>query len=98
MGKRLEVERSGGFAGLALHRSVSEGDVTADEAESLRELVRRFEGKRSPANRPRALPDRFQYDVTVVDRGRKRHATVWEDELSPNELEVLARLFQRPEG
>ncbi len=47
---------------------------------------------------PCTLPDRFQYDVTVVDRGRKRHATVWEDELAPSELELLARLFQQPEG
>ena len=95
MGMRLDVERSGGFAGLTLRRSVSESDLTPGEAESLRELVRRFEGKRSPADRRRALPDRFQYDLTARDRGQERHATLWEDELAPSERELLARLIEQ---
>ncbi len=92
---RVDLERSGGFAGLSRRRSVSESELAGAEVESLLELVRRFEGARSYADRRRAAPDRFQYDVTVVDRGQERYATLWEDELAPSERELLARLIQQ---
>jgi hypothetical protein len=95
---RVDVERSGGFAGLSRRRSMSESELAGPELQSLLELVRRFEGARSHADRRRAVPDRFQFDVTVADRGRKRHATVWEDELAPSERELLARLIQQSNG
>jgi hypothetical protein len=91
----VDLVRSGGFAGVSLRSSVSETELSPADVDALFELVRRFEGGRSLADRGRATPDRFQYDVTVYDRGQERRATMWEDDLRPNDRDLLTRLIQR---
>jgi hypothetical protein len=92
---RVDVKRSGGFAGIGVRASLSDDELSPADAQAILELVARFEAPRSPADRGRAAPDRFQYELTVSDQGHERHATVWENELAPDDSALLARLIQR---
>ena len=94
MATLVDVRRSGGFAGIPRHSSVPESELGPDDLGAVLELVERFEGARSRAGQPGVGADRFQYDVTISDGEGERHATVWEDELTPEEHALLARLMQ----
>ena len=100
MGLVVELQRTGGFAGIGLGSSVSEDELSPTDLQLILDLVGRFEGPVTRARQQHARPDRFQYDVTVSGRGASRHATMWEHELEPAERNLLARMIQmrRPEG
>jgi hypothetical protein len=97
MARQVEVERSGGFAGLTSRSSVSEAELSTAELDALLQLVQRFRGRRSQGQQG-ATPDRFQYDVVVSGEGPTERATVWEQELTPGERELLAGVIQRRGG
>ena len=87
---QIEFERSGGFAGVALRKSVDAGDLPPAEAEELRALVERAlpelaETSRGPGP---GRPDRFQYDLTVALDDRRYQMTVGEADL-PESLRPL---------
>jgi hypothetical protein len=84
---RIEVVRTGGFAGVRKPATASRADLSDEEAESLRALVERAEGP--PAD---PMPDAFQYDLTIIDGSGRRHVTVTEPELEREQRALLRRL------
>jgi hypothetical protein len=66
---RIEVTRSGGFAGLVRRGVVDTADLPPEEAErwrALAEAALAAGGGRPPGNSP--VRDGFRYEITVDDR------------------------------
>jgi hypothetical protein len=94
---RVEVERSGGFAGIVTRRSADTADLPPDAAAELRGLVagldlagleQRPAGATGASAPPAGGADRFQYDVTVDD-GQHVHRFTVQDGSVPPELQPL---------
>jgi hypothetical protein len=91
---RVEVERSGGFAGIVTRRRADSTDLPPDQAGELRELVGGVDlaaleqrlAAAPPA--PAGGADRFQYDVTVHE-GEEVHRFSVQDGSVPPELQPL---------
>jgi hypothetical protein len=86
---RLQVRRTGGFAGIAREGPVLDTDPLApDEARALHELVEEAAlGEVSAPGGSRG-PDRFSYEVTVDDR----RVTLSEADMTPARRELVKRL------
>jgi hypothetical protein len=74
MGTRVNLTRSGGLAGLSLVASVDLDDVPPATAEAVRSALREvdFDPPRGGGAGGRPMPDTYQYDLEVVDEGRRR--------------------------
>ncbi len=87
---RISFERSGGFAGITTKTTVDEKDLTADEAQKLRQLVEQADvfnlSKKVMPRSPR--PDRFQYELSLEESGRK-HTVTMSEEVLPAKLKPL---------
>jgi hypothetical protein len=103
MGTRVQLTRSGGLAGLSLVASVDLDDVPAATAEAVRAALEQvdFDPPRRRGTRPggsRRMPDTYQYDLEVVDQGRR--ALTAHDPLSDPGLQALSAVLlplARPE-
>ncbi len=93
---KIDLERSGGFAGVTLRASVDTAKLPAAEADQLAGLLARVdldELARRPSGIPTA-PDRFQYDLTVTRGGRRQHVTFGERAVTPELRPLLNRLVE----
>jgi hypothetical protein len=82
----LELERSGGFAGLTLRASVPLSELTEEQLAALEECL-----SQTPRRNPRAgpgAPDRFQYRLRLGER----EAVLPEDALPSALRPLLGRL------
>jgi hypothetical protein len=97
---RVELERSGGFAGVTLRASLDTAELPAAEADAVRRLVDRADldalARRPPA--PTRMPDRFQYDLTVTRDDRRQHLSVGEAAVTPELRPLLDHLMRRARG
>ena len=89
-GARLELTRSGGFAGL---RRTARLDLEAGEAEALAAAF----GETAEPLGPAAGADRFQYDLTLVRGGERRSVRLREGAVPDALRPVLDRLSQQLE-
>jgi hypothetical protein len=97
---RIELERSGGFAGVSLHASVDTSTLPPDEAREIARLVDQVDFADLARRRPRPArgADRFQYDLTV-QQGAARHQLSLPESAVPAELKpLLDRLIVRAKG
>jgi hypothetical protein len=89
---RISIVRSGGFAGITMRGTVDEKDLSADEAQKLRQLVEESDF----FNLPRKIvsrvpqPDRFQYELRIEENGQHHTVTV-SDEAMPAKLKPLIK-------
>ena len=71
---RIQVERSGGFAGLSRRVSVDTEKLAPEEAREIEARVRALDldsaGRAAASGE--ALPDAFQYDVVIEDGSVRR--------------------------
>ena len=90
-GVRVEVVRSGGFAGLTRAAALDTAELDGGRAEQLRQLVDES-GIESLASAPpgSGATDRFQYDVTVT-RGNERTSIVLHESGMPDAARRLVR-------
>jgi hypothetical protein len=100
---KISFERTGGFAGMRMVTTVDVDSLPASEAAMLRKLVADvdfFNLSEIPAGK--AIPDGFQYAITVEGDGKQRTIQVAEasipDKLRPllKDLSVRARSQPRP--
>jgi hypothetical protein len=64
---RVTVERSGGFAGIPVTRSVEEAGLSPDQVKAMAELIQAVDlsGHAEGAHKAGPQRDRFQYTVTI---------------------------------
>jgi hypothetical protein len=87
---RLELRRSGGFAGIVRSASVDTADLPAEEADELAGLLERsgvLRGGGPPARSP-GTPDRFRYRL-IVERHEERREVAFGEEMMGPELRAL---------
>lgn len=90
---RIELERSGGFAGRTTRTAVDTDSLPADQAAQLQHLVAGLDPATlaTLAARPTAPPrgnDRFQYELTIRLGDHSYHLTATEGSV-PAELRPL---------
>jgi emfourin len=100
MGTRVQLTRSGGFAGLSMVASVDLDDVPAETAAAVRAALEQvdFDPPRVGAGGGRRIADAYQYDLEVIDEGR-RSLTAHEPLADPG-LQALSEVLlplARPE-
>ena len=87
---RVEVVRSGGFAGLIRAAAMDTEELDAELAERLRKLVDESQIESLTSTPSRSGADRFQYDVTVT-RGNDRTSIVLHESSMPDAARRLVR-------
>ena len=87
---RVDVVRSGGFAGIPTEASVDASKLEPQEIAELERLV--AQGK--PPGPPTEGADWFQYDVALTRGDDRRVATFSENELSPEASKALQRVLE----
>ena len=100
-GLRLEVARSGGFAGITLRAPVDGAALPVEDRKALERLIERPPAPPSRPARPGATrpgADRFQYHLSVTAGGEERSVTIDERDLSPEQRRLLDRLLTRRGG
>jgi hypothetical protein len=87
---RIDLVRSGGFAGISRRASVDTDELPPAEAARVAELVKAvdFDALGTMATGPPRRPDRFQYDLDLRQGGRHHHLTLGEGD-APPELRAL---------
>ncbi len=100
-GTRIDLARSGGFAGITVRSSLDTSELPPDDAAMIEALVEAANLGQLPstAARPGEV-DRFQYDLSVTRGGQRLAVSVGEKEVTP-ELrrlidEVMARRRRSP--
>jgi hypothetical protein len=98
---RVEVERSGGFAGLVTHSEADTANLPPPDADELRRLVADVDlaglTGRTSAGGPRTArgADRFQYDVTVQAGSQTYQFTVYDGAIPPELQPLLSYVTRR---
>ena len=99
---RVEVHRSGGFAGIDQVTQADSDALPAEDAQELRRLVAEADlatlVPRLSTVAP-GRPDGFQYDVTVDQGGQTYRFTVYDGSVPPEVkplLALVARAGRRP--
>ena len=94
---RIEFERSGGFANVPLRGAVSADALDPRERAGLDALLAR---EPAGATARAGAPDRFQYDVTVIEGDRRHTVRLGEPEIEPDLRALIDRLERAaaPEG
>lgn len=87
---RISLERSGGFIGIPMTTTVDTDTLPMAEVAQLRQWVDAAHLDRLPAQiaSPNNQPDRFQYQLTVEDKGQ-RHTVAFGESAMPRELQPL---------
>jgi hypothetical protein len=84
---RVEVSRSGGFAGLTLRGEVDPTALPEPAATAIADAVRTLPFGQPPA--PPQHPDSFRYEITVIDRGGRRIAVLDEAQVPADLRPIL---------
>jgi len=97
---RITFTRSGGFAGVRLRATVNEGELPAEAAAHLRQLVEEADCFQLPGKivADRKQPDRFQYELFIDDGERRNSILVDEEAVTPALLPLLEWLTDVARG
>jgi hypothetical protein len=87
---RVDVVRSGGFAGIPTEASVDASALDPHEVEVLERLVE----ESKPPGPPTEGADWFQYDIALTRGSERRTATFTENELPPEVGKVVERVLE----
>ena len=93
---RVDLVRTGGFAGMTLRASADTADLPAAEASDLAALVDRLDlaDLAERAKRPVRGADRFQYDLTIQS-GQSRHRVSLPENAVSADLQALVSWLLR---
>jgi hypothetical protein len=99
----IEMERTGGFAGLSLITTVDTETLPEDEAVVLHDAVAAASFYELPAQIASTAPgaDRFHYRLTVEDRGRRHTVRAGESALPATLrplIDALSAIARRDRG
>jgi hypothetical protein len=86
---RITLLKTGGFTGIPMSKIVDGAAMTAPEITSLREMIGTAKFFQLPPAIPSTPhPDRFQYEITIEQDGKKHSVSV-EETAVPSELKPL---------
>jgi hypothetical protein len=94
---RIIVERTGGFTGIPLTKTVDSATLSQQEAASLHQMMAVasfFELPATITSTPQ--PDRFQYRITVEQESKQHSVTVGEAAVPANLKPLLGWLMAQP--
>jgi hypothetical protein len=93
----LIVERTGGFTGIPLTKTIDSASLSQQEAASLHQMMVAAGFFELPATIPSTPhPDRFQYQITVEQEGKRHSVTVGETAVPSNLKPLLNWLMTQP--
>jgi hypothetical protein len=85
----VTIQRTGGFAGIPVIKSIDAASLSASEIDDLEQMIESARFFALPALIPsKSQPDRFEYQITVEQNGKKHSVTAAEPALPP-ELKPL---------
>ena len=87
----LWFERSGGFTGISTKVEIDSKSLTQEETEKLKRLIDQtgFLGEQHKhGSTPAALPDQFQYQITIA-YGNQRHTVTLHEPNVPESFRPL---------
>ena len=91
---RIQLERSGGFAGISRRADVETTRLPAAERAEIERLAQAVDLDHLPAPPPRPGADRFQYELSITDQGRRRSASFVDGQVTPAMRALIDRLLQ----
>jgi Emfourin len=92
---RIELERSGGFAGVTLHSVADTSDLDPSDADQLRRLASAVDFARYEQGGQGGMPDAFQYHVVADHDGERHDVTVGESAVDPDLHALVDWLMER---
>jgi hypothetical protein len=102
---RVELVRTGGFGGMELRGTLDTAQLPRPDAEDLAGLVEQVDfdsfghggaaGDEAATGTRRAVPDAFQYRLSVQRGGRRWSAVFDESQVPPELRPLLAKLVAR---
>lgn len=98
-GKTMQVtiERTGGFTGIPLTKTVNSATLSQQEAARLHQIMAAADFFKLPSKIPSTpQPDRFQYRITVEQEGKQHSVTVGETAVPSNLKPLLNWLMAQP--
>lgn len=91
------VERTGGFTGIPLSKTITDTQLSPSEASQLNALVAASHFFELPATVPAdKQTDRFQYQITITRNGKQHCVNVSESQLPAPLKPLLVWLMARP--
>jgi hypothetical protein len=93
---RIEVVRTGGFAGIPRRGSVDLADAPPHEREAVRQALDDLRGAAARAVVDVAQPDAFTYTVAVDHGGRREELSLRESAVPESARPFLDRVLRHP--
>jgi hypothetical protein len=93
---KISIVRGGGLAGMVTQTTLDADDLSGPDAATLRAKVDQAAvfGPRGHGTRPQ--PDRFSYELTVEDEGRRHTLRLPEQDLSPQLQDLITWVNHAP--
>lgn len=88
----MQLERSGGFAGLLQQWVLDTADLPPEAGRELERLVEAAEGAPKPGPPDPRLRDAFQYDLTIQRDGQTRRLSFGDTTVPPEVRPLLERI------
>ncbi|MFZ2169118.1 MAG: protealysin inhibitor emfourin [Methylococcaceae bacterium] len=93
---QITVERTGGFTGIPLTKTVDSATLSQQEAIHLHQMMAAADFFKLPSTIPSIpQPDRFQYQITVEQEGKLHSVTVGEAAVPANLKTILKWLMEQ---
>jgi emfourin len=94
--KRINFERTGGFAGMRITTNFKPDDLPEEQARTLLELLDGLEFNELPEHIDKnpSMPDQFTYMITVETK-KWEHTVTTGDASAPDEMQELLRILNR---
>jgi hypothetical protein len=95
---KIEFRRSGGHLPVSLLARVDSDQLATSEREALKELVSSARLHELQGTSPSAMPDAFDYRVSVTTDEGEHHEVALSEDMVPSEMRPLLRWLTRRAG
>lgn len=94
---RIDLTRSGGFAGITARASLDSAELGPGDAAMIEQAIKGTDRPRPEGQDavPASAVDRYQYDLTVTTGDGSRQLSAGEQELAPELRHLLDELLRR---
>jgi emfourin len=96
---KISIVRGGGLAGMVTTTSLDTDDLTGPDKAALRAKVDQaavHQSHRRGTERTPTQPDRFSYELTIEDNGRRQTLRIRDQDLSPELHDLITWVQNSP--